>query len=296
MNRDSKMIYRRFPLYLAFVFLGVAFSRSAVAQIEFDFPESTVPVLRVDEYYNEANKDRRPMLLVYSDGRVVRAVSGVEADDYEFTLSESKFKKVLKQIFTDNDFATISDEKILDEISSPRRRKRPSRTSFRVTANTSEKSNVVDFGTSWVHDRLGLGRKRHPKAEQLQRFLRVEDTCRELSNLALCGGEEAFQDLVNSANAKFKEAYPKGPEIGDSDLFSVRHKDGEVVVRFRVARKVVDPHPVSIWITKTKAEVTKGEDAKGEDAKEQKLNIEVKVDKPILLQDVPTRPTPPPEA
>ena len=83
------MIYRRFPLYLAFVFLGVAFSRSAVAQIEFDFPESTVPVLRVDEYYNEANKDRRPMLLVYSDGRVVRAVSGVEADDYEFTLSES---------------------------------------------------------------------------------------------------------------------------------------------------------------------------------------------------------------
>ena len=280
------MTYRQLPLYLAIILFGVAFSHSAVAQIVFDFPESKVPVLRVDEYYNEANKDRRPMLLVYSDGRVVRAVSELEADDYEFTLSESKFKKVLKQIFTDNDFATISDEKILEEISS-RRKKRPSRSFFRVTTNTSEASHIVDFGNSWVHDRLRMGRKRHPKAEQLQRFLRVEDTCRELSNLALSGGEEAFQNLVTSANAKFKEAYPKGPEIGDSNLFNVRrNKDGEVVVRFRVGRKVVDPHPVSIWIT-----ITKDEDAKGEDAEEeQKLNIEVKVDKPILLRDVPTRP------
>ncbi len=273
------MIFRWLLLCFAALFFGVTFPQDGVAQIDFDFPDAKVPVLRVDEYYSEANKHRRPMLTVYSDGRVVRPVSDVEADDYEFTLSEEKFKEVLNDIFTVNDFATISDEAILAEVSSPRRAKRPSPTSFRVTTNNSEGSHVVDFGNTWVHNRLGLGRKRHPDAKQLQRFLKVEEVCRELSNLALVGGEEAFQDIVKKANSKFKETYEDGPEIGAANLFSVRqNKEGLVVIRFRVARKVVDPYPVSVWITKSKGEA--------EDL------VEVKVEKPIQLRDVPSRPQP----
>ena len=275
------MFFRCLSFCFATLIFVLGFSHDAAAQIEFDFPEAEVPVLRVDEYYKEANKDRRPMLLVYSDGRVVRPVSDVEADDYEFTLSETKFEKVLDNIFTTNEFTTISDEAILAEVSSPRRAKRPSPTSFRVTTNTSEGSHVVNFGNTWVHDRLGLGRKRHRDAQQLQRFLKVEEVCRELSNLALVGGEEAFQDTVQMANTSFKEAYPDGPEIGAANLFSVRRNDeGKVAIRFRVAKKVVDPNAVSVWITKTKGEAEESEE----------LSVLVKIDKPLLLRDVHRRP------
>ena len=274
------MFFQCLPLCFAALFFGLGFFHDAVAQVEFNFPEADEPVLRVDEYYNEANKDRRPMLLVYSDGRVVRSVSDSESDDYEFTLSETKFEKILAEIFTANEFGTISDEAILAEVSR-RRAKRPSPTSFRVTANTSEGSHVVNFGNTWVHDRLGLGRKRHPDAQQLQRFLKVEEACRELSNLALVGGEEAFLETVQMANTSFKEAYPEGPEIGAANMFSVRRNaEGKVAVRFRVAKNVVEPHAVSVWITKTKGEAEESEE----------LSIEVKIDKPLLLRDVNPRP------
>ena len=90
--------------------------------MDFSFPDEKVPVLKVEEYYDEANKDKRPMLLVYSDGRVIRPVSVLETEDYRFTLSKEKFKEVLAEIFDKNDFTTLSDEKILAEVSSPRRR------------------------------------------------------------------------------------------------------------------------------------------------------------------------------
>ena len=234
-----------------------------------DFPEKDVPVLRVDEYYR-ANKERRPMLEVYSDGRVVRSVSEEKADDYKFKLSEAKFEKVLNEIFVKNDFTSISDKAIDKEVAPRHRKRRPSSTAFRVTTNTSNGSHVVEFGNSWVHDRLGLGRKRHPKAKQLQRFLKVEEACRELSNLALMGGEKAFQEIVKKANAKFGKAYPDGPAISEADLFSVRRNDkGEVAVRFRVAKKVVDAEPVSVWVRKNKGK--------------EELGIEVKVDKPFNM-------------
>lgn len=252
----------RFPALL----LGLMFCNLASAQIDFDFPKEGVPVLRIDEYYTEAKKDKRPMLLVFSDGRVLRSVSENEADDYEFTLSEQKFAQVLKQIFVVNDFATISDEKILDEIST-KRKKRPSRNTFRVTSNTAKGSHVVDFGTTWVYDRLGLGRKRYPNATELKRFLRVEDACREIADLALIGGEEAFQFIVKEARANFSKAYPDGPKITDTHLYRVRrNSDGDVSIRFLVAKKVVEPHPVSVWVTKVK----------GNDD----LTIEVKIDAP----------------
>ena len=209
------------------------------------------------------------MLVVYSDGRVVRSVSDQTADDYKFTLSAPKFKEVLNEIFVENDFATLSDKKILAELSS-RRAKRPSSTAFRVTTNTSWGSHIVDFGNSWLHDRLGMGRKRYPDAKQLQRFLKVEEACRELSNLALIGGEKAFQDIVKKANMEFKEAYPNGPKIDADDLFSVRRNaDGKVAVRFIVDKKVVEPHPVSVWLTKAKGE--------------KEPVIKVKIDKPINI-------------
>ena len=266
------MIFRYLPLCFAALFFVLVFPHVALGQIDFNFPKEKVPVLRVDEYYSEANEERRPMLLVYSDGRVVRPVSVNKNDDYKFTLSEPKFKKVLNEIFIVNDFATISDETILGEISKPNRIKRPSSNTFRITTNNSKGSHVVDFGTTWVHDRLGLGRKRHMDAEQLQRFLKVEEACRELSHLALIGGEEAFQDVAIKANAKFAEAYPDGPEISDADLYSVRlNKEGKVLIRFMVASKVVERQPVSVWVTKTK----------GEDKDE--LSIEVKVFEPIKI-------------
>ena len=275
------MFSRYLPLCFVALFFGLSFSDDGAAQINFSFPEAEVPVLRVDEYYNEANKDKRPMLLVYSDGRVVRSVSDVETDDYEFQLSEAKFEKVLDKIFTTNEFATISDEAILAEISSPRRKKRPSSTAFRVTTNTSEGSHVVSFGNSWLHDRLGIGRRRHTDAEQLQRFLKVEEACRELSNLALIGGEEAFQAAVQMANTSFKEAYPDGPEIGARHLFSVRRNDeGRVAIRFRLAKSVVMPKAVSVWIMKTK----------GEAEESVEHSVEVKIDEPVLLRDVSPRP------
>ena len=273
------MIFRCFPFCFATLFLSVVFSHDAVAQIDFDFPEADVPVLMVYEYYTEAYGERRPTLLVYSDGRVVRPVTKNLVDDYEFTLSEQKFKDVLNKIFVEHDFETISDKAILEEIVSKRKLKRPSPSAFRVTANKSDSSHVVDFGNTWVHDRLGMGRKRYPDAEQLQRFLKVEEICRELSNLALVGGEEAFQDMVKKANSEFKEAYPDGPGIGAANLFSVRRtRNKSVTVRFRVGSKVVDPRPVSVWLTKTKDE--------GESS------IEVKVDQPLQLRDVPSRRAP----
>ena len=125
-----------------------------------------------------------------------------------FTLSKEKFKEVLAEIYDKNDFATLSDEKILAEVSSPRRAKRPPRNSFRVTVNTGEDSHVVSFGDTWLYDRLGLGRKRYPKAKQLQRFLEVEEVCRELSNLALMGGEKAFQETVKRRTRNLNRLTP----------------------------------------------------------------------------------------
>ena len=267
------MIFRYLLLSASALIFGLAFSNVVVAQMDFSFPDEKVPVLKVEEYYDEANKDKRPMLLVYSDGRVVRPVSVLETEDYKFTLSKEKFRVVLAEIFDKNDFATLSDEKILAEVSSPRRAKRPPRNSFRVTVNTGEDSHVVSFGDTWLYDRLGLGRKRYPKAKQLQRFLEVEEVCRELSNLALMGGEKAFQETVKKANEKFKQAYPDGPAISEKDLFSVRRSDdGKVAVRFRVNKKVVAPDPVSVWVTTTKGEA--------------EPTIKIKVDKGILMRDV----------
>ena len=270
------MIFRYLLLSASALIFGLAFSNEVVAQMDFSFPDEKVPVLKVEEYYNEANKDKRPMLLVYSDGRVVRPVSVLETEDYKFTLSKEKFKDVLAEIFDENDFATLSDEKILAEVSSPRRAMRAPRNSFRVTLNTGEDSHVVSFGDTWLYDRLGQGRKRYPDAKQLQRFLEVEEVCRELSKLALIGGEEAFQDTVKKVNEKFKQAYPDGPAISDKDLFSVRRNgDGKVAVRFRVNKKVVEPHPVSVWVTTNKGEA--------------EPSIEIKVDKGILMRDVPSK-------
>ena len=270
------MIFRYLLLSASALIFGLAFSNEVVAQMDFSFPDEKVPVLKVEEYYNEANKDKRPMLLVYSDGRVVRPVSVLETEDYKFTLSKEKFKDVLAEIFDENDFATLSDDKILAEVSSPRRAMRAPRNSFRVTLNTGEDSHVVSFGDTWLYDRLGQGRKRYPDAKQLQRFLEVEEVCRELSKLALIGGEEAFQDTVKKVNEKFKQAYPDGPAISDKDLFSVRRSgDGKVAVRFRVNKKVVEPHPVSVWVTTNKGEA--------------EPSIEIKVDKGILMRDVPSK-------
>ena len=130
------MIFQYLPLGAYALIFGLAFSNLAVAQMDFSFPDEKVPVLKVEEYYDEANKEKRPMLLVYPDGRVVRPVSVLETEDYKFTLSKEKFKEVLAEIFKKNDFATLSDEKILAEVSS-RKAKRPARTSFRVTVNLS---------------------------------------------------------------------------------------------------------------------------------------------------------------
>ena len=69
------MIFRYLPLGASILIFGLAFSNVVVAQMDFSFPDEKVPVLKVEEYYDEANKDKRPMLLVYSDGRVVRPVS-----------------------------------------------------------------------------------------------------------------------------------------------------------------------------------------------------------------------------
>ena len=127
---------------------------------------------------------------------------------------------------------------------------------------------------TWLYDRLGLGRKRakYQKAEHLHRFLRVEDACREVANLALIGGEDAFQDAVKKAGMEFKKSYPDGPTLSDSNLFSVRRgSDGKVAVRFRVDKTIVEPHPVSVW-------VRKGRD-------ESDMSVEVKVDTPRLLND-----------
>ena len=271
------MCSRYLPLFSAALIFGLAFSHAAVAKTNFNFPEKEVPVLRIDEYYSEANKDKRPMLLVYPDGRVVRSVSNEQTDDFEFTLSESKFEQILNRVFVKNDIMTISDETIKNEISPRHRAMRPSRTTFKVTASTANGSHVINYGSSWVHDRLGLGRKRHPDAKHLQRFLRVEDTCRELANLALIGGEEAFQSTVKKANEKFKEAYPDGPGISDKDLFSVRrNKDGEIAIRFRIERKVVAVEPVSVWVRKPQSD--------------QEPSIEIKADKPFLMRDVLTPP------
>ena len=267
------MIFRYLPLGASILIFGLAFSNVVVAQMDFSFPDEKVPVLKVEEYYDEANKEKRPMLLVYPDGRVVRPVSVLETEDYKFTLSKEKFKEVLAEIYDKNDFATLSDEKILAEVSSPRRAKRPARTSFKVTLNTAEDSHVVKFGNTWLYDRLGMGRKRYPNAKQLQRFLEVEEVCRELSNMALMGGEEAFQGVVKKANEKFKQAYPDGPAISEKDLFSVRRSDdGKVAVRFRVNKKVVAPDPVSVWVTTTRGEA--------------EPSIKIKVDKGILMRDV----------
>lgn len=258
------MFFRCLSVGFAALFFGLTFSDAAVAQMDFDFPKDSVPVLRVDEYYNEANKDKRPMLLVYPDGRVVRSVSDLKTEDYEFTLSKQKFKEFLNEVFVKNDFATISDVEIFEGLS-PRR---PVRASFRVTANMGGGSHVVSFGDSWLYDRLGLGGKRHLKAEHLQRFIKVETALRELGDLALIGGEDALQDTVKQASAKFKESYPDGPAISDADLFSVRlNSEGKVAVRFKVDKEVVDPYPVSVWVTKAKGEP--------------ELGLEVKVDSPI---------------
>ena len=273
------MVSRCLPVCFVAVFFGLALSQShvTVAQTDFQLPGKEVPVLRVDDYYSEAKKDRRPMLSVFSDRRVIRSVSDNKDDDYEFTLSESKFKEVLNQVFVENDFATISDETIKYEIAPRNREMKPPRTTFRVTTNTSNGSHVVDYGSSWVHDRLGLGRKRYPNAKHLQRFLKVEEVVRELAGLALIGGEKAFEETVKKANAKFKESYAHGPEISAANLFSVRRsKDGKVAVRFRIERNVVNDHPVSVWVTKMK------------DAKEP--SVEVKVDSPRLLNDLIKRP------
>ena len=251
--------------------LGDVLSPTVFGQVEFDFPDKDVPVLRVDEYYREANKDKRPTMLLYSDGRVIRPVSDDEKDDYQCTLSPQKLQSVLKEIFTTQDFSTISEEKILDEVSTPRRRKRPSSTSFRVTTNTGQGTHAVSFGNSWLHDRLGLGRKRHEGDEHLQRFLDVEEACREISHLALVGGEKALQSATEQAQAKFKAVYPDGPTITDKHLFSVRlNSDGRVAVRFIVPRKIVEPDPVSVWVYRTK----------GKD----ELSVEIKVDVPRAIR------------
>ena len=85
--------------------------------------------------------------------------------------------------------------------------------------------------------------------------------------------------MVKKASSEFKEAYPDGPEIGASDLFSVRRgRNHSVVVRFRVKSKDVGPRPVSVWLTKTKDE--------------EEISIQVKVDQPLQLRDVPSRPAP----
>lgn len=264
------MIFRYLPVCFTALFFGLAFSDAAVAQININLPEGDTPVVRIDERYTEEKKDKRPMLMVYSDGRVVRSISDNKEDDYEFTLSKEKFEKFLKAVFVDNEFETILEGTIKNTLS-PRR---PARNSFRVSTNTADGSHVVNFGDTWLYDRLGQGRKRakYQKAEHLHRFLRVEDACRKVANLALIGGEEAFQDAVEKANLAFKKSYPDGPALSNANLFSVRlGSDGKVAVRFRVGKRVVEPHPVSVWVKKGRAESD--------------INVKVKVDKPILLKD-----------
>jgi len=80
------MIFRYLPLGASILIFGLAFSNVVVAQMDFSFPAEKVPVLKVEEYYDEANKEKRPMLLVYPDGRVVRPVS---------TLRRFRMKKFL---------------------------------------------------------------------------------------------------------------------------------------------------------------------------------------------------------
>ena len=57
------MMFRYLPLRFPALLLGLMFCNLASAQIDFDFPKEGVPVLRIDEYYTEAKKDKRPMLL-----------------------------------------------------------------------------------------------------------------------------------------------------------------------------------------------------------------------------------------
>lgn len=262
-TRGFKMIFRYLPVCFTALFFGLAFSDAAVAQININLPEGDTPVVRIDERYTEEKKDKRPMLMVYSDGRVVRSISDNKEDDYEFTLSKEKFEKFLKAVFVDNEFETILEGTIENTLS-PRR---PARNSFRVSTNTADGSHVVNFGDTWLYDRLGQGRKRakYQKAEHLHRFLRVEDACRKVANLALIGGEEAFQDAVKKANMEFKKSYPDGPTLSNANLFSVRRgSDGKVAVRFRVGKRAVEPHPVSVWVKKGRAESD--------------INVKVKVD------------------
>ena len=270
------MIFRYLPVCFAGLFCGFVFADAAIAQIDFNFPKNDVPVVRVDERYSEANKDKRPMLLVYPDGRVIRPVSDKAEDDYTFTLSEKRFNEFLDTVLVKSSFATIPEETIENTLS-PRR---PARDSFKVSTNTADSSHVVNFGNSWLYNRLGTGRTRlkYAKAEHLQRFLKVEDACREIANLALVGGEEAFQDTVKKASMEFKKAYPDGPAISDADLFSVRRgSDGKVAVRFRVDKKIVESDPVSVWVKKAKGDL--------------EPSIEVKIDKSLLLNDA--KPAPP---
>ena len=101
------MAFRYLPVCFTALFFGLAFSDAAVAQININLPEGDTPVVRIDERYTEEKKDKRPMLMVYSDGRVVRSISDNKEDDYEFTLSKEKFEKFLKAVFVDNEFETI---------------------------------------------------------------------------------------------------------------------------------------------------------------------------------------------
>ena len=126
---------------------------------------------------------------------------------------------------------------------------------------------------------LGDGQKKVPRCRAVAAFSQGRRDLSRTIQFGMVGGEEAFQDMVKKADSEFKEAYPDGPGIGAANLFSVRRtRNKSVTVRFRVGSKVVDPRPVSVWLTKTKDE--------GE------ISIEVKVDQPLQLRDVPSRRAP----
>jgi len=243
----------------------------ADAQLVHNLPDDpNQHVLKVEEFYEEENNNSQPMILIYADGRVVKPVSSNEEDNFTITIEANRLNQLLKEIIEDNKFLDMEAEAIKDEVVSERKRKRlRSSFEFRIEMNLADKTHVVSVGNTWVYQRLLRGRTRHKDAKVFQRFLNVEELCRKISNWALVGGEASMQTIIEAANKKTQEKYPGAPEITESNILSLKAKDGNQAIMYLGVAKTQATPPLHVIITKSK---TKEKETAGDFEIELKIN------------------------
>ena len=171
------------------------------------------------------DKDRKPFLQVFADGRVVTPPRFPATEANEFQLKPEQLQTFLRQVVNENKFYELDTDKIKEEVAAA------GPVAFVADAPTLEISMELPRGAHAVSAYTPKSTsKQLPKVDGIKRIANIEELGRQLSLVAIAGGYETIERALLKVNEQLKEKELELMTI--NELYTCKRKDGVLTINF----------------------------------------------------------------